>query len=98
MPGYRLTNAAKDDLRRIYLRGIQDFGEAKADAYFYALIRRFEEIAESPLQYPAIDVIRTGYRRSLVGQDSIYYWIDGETVEITAVLGRQDHERWLKGG
>jgi toxin ParE1/3/4 len=29
------------------------------------------------------------------GVDSIYYRIEGETVEIMAIIGRQDLEEWL---
>jgi toxin ParE1/3/4 len=45
--------------------------------------------------YPAVDDIREGYRRSVCGVDSIYYRIEGETVEIMAIIGRQDVEEWL---
>jgi toxin ParE1/3/4 len=45
--------------------------------------------------YPAVDDISEGYRRSVCGVDSIYYRIEGETVEIMAIIGRQDLEEWL---
>lgn len=92
---YRLTQNAKEDLRRIYARGLDEFGEQQADAYFFALFERFETIASDPLRYQAVDEIRKSYRRSLIGIDSIYFRIDDDVVEITAVLGRQDHEKWL---
>jgi len=40
--------------------------------------------------YQAVDDIRAGYRRSVCGIDSIYYRVDGDTVEIMNILGRQD--------
>ena len=95
MATYRLTENAKEDLRRIYRRGLREYGEAQADEYYNALFDRFEEIAEQPLLYPAVDDIREGYRRSVCGVDSIYYRIEGETVEIMAIIGRQDVEEWL---
>jgi toxin ParE1/3/4 len=95
MGTYRLSENAKEDLRRIYRRGLREYGEAQADDYYNALFDRFEQIAEQPLLYPAVDDIREGYRRSVCGVDSIYYRIEGETVEIMAIIGRQDVEEWL---
>lgn len=95
MATYRLTENAKEDLRRIYRRGLREYGEAQADQYYNALFDRFEQIAEQPFLYPAVDDIREGYRRSVCGVDSIYYRIEGETVEIMAIIGRQDVEEWL---
>jgi len=95
MATYRLTENAKEDLRRIYRRGLREYGEAQADQYYNALFDRFEQIAEQPFLYPAVDDIREGYRRSVCGVDSIYYRIEGETVEIIAIIGRQDLEEWL---
>lgn len=95
MATYRLTENAKEDLRRIYRRGLREYGEAQADKYYNDLFDRFEQIAEQPFLYPAVDDIREGYRRSVCGVDSIYYRIEGETVEIMAIIGRQDLEEWL---
>jgi toxin ParE1/3/4 len=95
MGTYRLTENAKEDLRRIYRRGLREYGEAQADDYYNALFDRFEQIAEQPFLYPAVDDIREGYRRSVCGVDSIYYRIEGDTVEIMAIIGRQDVEEWL---
>ncbi|MGI9332093.1 MAG: type II toxin-antitoxin system RelE/ParE family toxin [Gammaproteobacteria bacterium] len=95
MERYRLSEDAKADLTRIYRRGLREHGEAQADKYLNAFYDRFELIAEQPLLYPAVDDIREGYRRSVCGVDSIYYRIEGEMVEIVAVIGRQDLERWL---
>ena len=95
MGTYRLSEKAKEDLRRIYRRGLREYGEAQADDYYNALFDRFEQIAEQPFLYPAVDDIREGYRRSVCGVDSIYYRIAGDTVEIMAIIGRQDVEEWL---
>ena len=82
MGNYRLAENAKEDLKRIYSRGLQEYGEGQAAKYYNAFFDRFEQLAEQPLLYPAVDDIRAGYRRSVCGADSIYYRIDGETVEI----------------
>jgi toxin ParE1/3/4 len=90
MAGYKLNDAAKDDIKRIYQRGVTEFGEAQADIYYAALFDRFDSVAARPYLYPAVDHIRDGYRRSVCGVDSIYYRILGAEVEIMRVLGRQD--------
>jgi len=96
MGNYKLTENAKADLKRIYLHGLSEFGEAQADKYYDSLFDRFEKIAEEPLHYQAVDFIREGYRRSVCGTDSIFYKIETDTVEIIAVIGRQDIEKWLE--
>lgn len=89
MGSYRLSEDAKDDLIRIYHRGVREFGEEQAEAYFQAFFERFESLAAQPLAYPAVDDIRAGYRRSVCGADSIYYRIVGDCVEVMAIIGQQ---------
>ena len=42
-----------------------------------------------------MDHIRKGYRRSVLRGESIYFRIDGETIEVMAILGQQDLDEWL---
>jgi toxin ParE1/3/4 len=96
MAAYKLAQAAKIDLQRIYAYGFERWGEAAADLYYNALFDRFEEIAERPFSYPAVEHIRKGYRRSVCGVDSIYYRLaDDGIVEVMAILGRQDADHTL---
>ncbi|MCH9693306.1 MAG: type II toxin-antitoxin system RelE/ParE family toxin [Gammaproteobacteria bacterium] len=95
MGSYKLSEDAKADLIRIHQHGIRRFGEAQGDKYYYALVDRFEQLAEQPLLYQAVDEFRKGYRRSVCGVDSIYYRIDGDVVEIMAIIGQQDADKWL---
>lgn len=78
MGNYRITEDAKAGLKAIYRRGLRAHGEAQADLYYNAFFDRFEQLAEQPLLYQAVDDIREGYRRSVCGVDSIYYRIDGK--------------------
>ena len=94
MANYRISPNAKDDLERIWRYGVDRWGMEAADAYHATFFDHFEELAEHPCLYPEID-IRPGHRRSLCGKDSVFYRIDGETVEIIAILGKQDAEGWL---
>ena len=95
MAFYKLTPETEEDLNVIWLRGLRDYGEAQADEYYYDFIQRFEQLAEQPYLYPAVDEIRQGYRRSVCGVDSIYYRIIDGGVEIMRVLGKQDIKKWL---
>jgi toxin ParE1/3/4 len=95
MGNYKLTEDAKDDLRRIYRYGVLKFGEAQADLYYDALFSHFEKIAENPHLYQAIDHIRKGYRRSVCGVDSVFYRVVDDTIEIISIFSRQDFNNLL---
>ena len=95
MGNYKLTEDAKDDLRLIYMYGVKEFGEAQADIYFDELFNRFEQIAESPYLYQAVDHIREGYRRSVCGVDNIFYRVIDGTAQIISILSRQDFDSLL---
>jgi toxin ParE1/3/4 len=62
---------------------------AQADKYYDSFFECFEAIAERPYSYEAVDYIKEGYRRCVCGADSIYFKINGDTVEIMAIIGRQ---------
>ena len=75
--------------------GVKEFGEAQADIYFDELFNRFEQIAESPYLYQAVDHIREGYRRSVCGVDNIFYRVIDGTAQIISILSRQDFDSLL---
>ena len=90
MANYRLSNEAKEDLIRIHQYGVRKFGINQADKYFDSFFRCFDTIANQPFSFEAVDYIKRGYRRCVCGVDSIYYRINNDTVEIMAIIGRQD--------
>lgn len=93
MAKYRLSNEAKGDLIRIHHYGVKKFGLAQADKYFNSFFEYFDMIAQRPFSFESVDFIKTGYRRCVIGPDSIYYNINDDVVEIMAIVGRQDlHE------
>lgn len=57
MASYKLSPAAEDDLYRIWLYGMETWGEDAADQYVQALLARFQKIADYPHQYPEVDDI-----------------------------------------
>lgn len=90
MASYRLSNQAKKDLIRIHHYGVHKFGMAQADTYFETFFAYFDLIAQRPFSFESVDFIKKGYRRCVCGSDSIYYRIQNNTVEIMAIMGRQD--------
>lgn len=94
MASYRISPNAEADLERIWLYGLDHWGLEAADSYHCAFFHHFQELAEQPLLYAASD-IREGYRRSVCGNESVFYRIDGETIEIIAIIGQQDLNVWI---
>ena len=87
---YRLSSQAKADLREIYRYGVATFGERQADAYLLAFYDRFAQIAKMPDSFPSAFDVDEGLRRSVCGQDTIYYAERDGTVVIEFINGRQD--------
>ena len=71
-------------------QGIDDYGVDAAIEYYDKIERRFTKLVEQPRLYPAVDQIRTGYRRTVCGVHSIYYRIDQEEIVIAHILKKQD--------
>lgn len=90
MKAYKLSNQAKGDLIRIHHYGVRKFGEKQADKYFNAFFNYFEIIVQRPFSFESVDYIKEGYRRCVCGSDSIYFKINGEVIEIMAIIGKQD--------
>ena len=90
MAEYMLAEQASEDLIAIAIYGDEKYGIAQSNKYRDQLKQRFTLLAKHPLQYPAVDHVRPGYRRSICGAHSIFFRIDGAMVEIIRILGRQD--------
>ena len=96
MAEYRLSNEAKKDLIRIHQYGVERFGITQADKYFDSFFECFEIIAQRPFSFESVDYVKNGYRRCVCGVDSVFYKINNGTVEIMAIIGRQDLNSNLK--
>lgn len=90
MANYKLSNEAKEDLIRIHQYGISKFGIKQADKYFHSFFDCFDIIVQRPFSFESVDYIKHGYRRCVCGSDSIYFTVHDNTIEIMAVIGRQD--------
>jgi len=90
MNKYRLSNVAKEDLIRIHQYGVKKFGVTQADKYFNSFFECFDNIAQRPFSFESVDYVKQGYRRCVFGSDSIYFRVNKDTVEIMAIVGKQD--------
>ena len=90
MAKYRLSNQAQEDLIQIHQYGVEKFGMSQADKYFDSFFDHFEIIAQQPFSFKKVDHIRKDYRRCVCGVDSIYFKVNGNIVEIIAIIGRQE--------
>lgn len=89
MTCYKLAPAADRDLEQIWFFGLERFGLGQADHYYFALMCHFNDLAENPLSYPAVDHIREGYRRSVFGAHSVFYKISSDQIVIMRIIGQQ---------
>jgi len=87
---YRLTIAAQQDMDQILEQGIDDYGVEAAIDYYDKIEERFLTLITHPYQYPAVNEIRVGYRRSVCGVHSIYYRVDAKEMVIARILNRQN--------
>ena len=93
MSKYILSESAKEDLIRIHQYGTKRFGEKQADKYFNEFFDCFESIAKNPFAFESVDYIRQGYRKCVCGVDTVFFRISNNTVQIIAVLGKQDIDK-----
>lgn len=93
MSKYILSESAKEDLIRIHQYGTKRFGEKQADKYFNEFFDYFESIAKNPFAFESVDYIRKGYRKCVCGVDIVFFRISNNTVQIIAVIGKQDIDK-----
>ena len=98
MAKYRLSKRADADLESIALWGMDVFGVDQTLRFLEGLKERFDQIAQTPLMFPSVDQIRSGYRRSVYKGQSIYFMIDEGGVLIVRILGRHDPVAGLSEG
>lgn len=86
----RVTKDAEQDLDDLYSEGFVTWGEKQADRYYDGLLARFDRMCDNPMLDRVVDEIRIGYRRSIYDKHSIFFVIIEDTVEVRAVIKRQD--------
>ena len=91
----RVTKDAERDLDDVYSEGFVTWGEKQADRYYDGLLTRFDRMCDNPMLDRVVDEIRVGYRRSIYEKHSIFFVIIEDTVEVRAVIKRQNITRRL---
>ncbi len=93
---YRTTIEADEDIVRIYVQGVTNFGAGQADAYFEGLFETFEILAVNPQMARERSELSPPVRIHPYGSHVVAYMIEGEDILIVRVLhGSQDWERHL---
>ena len=92
----RVTKDAERDLDDVYSEGFVTWGEKQADRYYDGLLARFARMCGNPMLDREVDEIRVGYRRSIYEKHSIFFVIIEDTVEVRAVIKRQNITRRLR--
>jgi toxin ParE1/3/4 len=93
---YRTTLEADEDIVRIYIQGVANFGVDQADAYFEGLFETFEILAVNPQMARERSELSPSIRIHPYGSHVVAYMIDGEDILIVRILhGSQDWERHL---
>lgn len=88
---YRLNTQAEEDLTRIFEYGMNRFGLHQATVYYDMLFECFSKIASNPFLFPEAFRFKEGYRYCVCGVDTVFYKINGDSIEIMAIIGRQNY-------
>lgn len=89
---YRLSQKAEDDIRSIYLFGVEAFGVNHAERYFAGLFEAFDFLAQFPFAAPLRTELRHQTRAHPFQSHLIFYRLDGEDVFIQRI--RHSSEDW----
>ncbi len=86
MTRYRLTPAAKSDLKSIWTYTEDRWGTAQADHYLSELTLGIEMLVGAPEMGPTRDEIRKGYRSLWREHHVIFYRVTRARVEVVRIL------------
>jgi len=83
---YSLSQAAEEDVRKIYRYSLENFGETKAAAYLLSLDECFLILAGNPDVGKDVSYIRSGYYQFSHDRHAVFYKRDDAGVFIVRVL------------
>ena len=87
MPQFRLTLAAKNDLKQIATYTKDKWGIEQRNTYLRQMDERFHKIALNPTTGKPCDYIKPGYRKSSVGSHIIFYTTEpSDLINIIRIL------------
>jgi len=89
MSNFRLTVAAKNDLKNIALYTTERWGLEQRNTYLRQLDEQFKKIAQNPDFGKPCDYIKSGYRKSVIGSHLIFYTCESSgLINIIRILHR----------
>ena len=88
---YRLSPRAKEDLEKIWLYSLSEWGLNQAETYIDGLTAAFVVLANTPKVGTSCENIRSGYRKYPVIRHYIYYRETDYGIVIVRIL----HDRML---
>ena len=77
---------ARRDLKEIWAHTVQQWGAAQADRYLQAIDREVQGLLKFPELGTPYDHIRAGYRALQVKRHLVFYFRNGQRLEIVRVL------------
>lgn len=96
---FKLTNAAKTDLKGIALFTQKEWGKEQRNIYVKQFDDAFRTLADTPLVGKSCDHIKTGYKKFPIGSHIIFYKDgDNSSIEVIRILHKRlDIELNLQG-
>lgn len=82
---YRLTPAAKEDIREIWFYSVDTWGEKRAEAYISHLESQFEKLADNPESGRDRSEINKAYRSMPSGKHVIFYMVNENSIDIIGI-------------
>lgn len=89
MAPYKLTPAAKEDLKEIWNYSEERWGVTQADKYLKALEKCIEDLAKFPEKGRLRNEIRRGYRSFPEGQHLVFYKAQKKQIEVVRILHKK---------
>ena len=82
---YKLTLAAKNDIKDIWQYTVEKWGEQQAEKYIGQLEKKFKDLVKTPNLGRARSDIRNGYRSLPEGKHIIFYRGADHLIEIIGI-------------
>ncbi len=82
---YKLTLAAKNDLKEIWRDTVERWSEQQAEKYIYQLEKKFKDLATTPKLGRSRPDIQKGYRSLPEGKHIIFYRVADNIIEIIGI-------------
>jgi toxin ParE1/3/4 len=87
---YRISPAARDDLRGIWAYTADNWSMPQADKYIYLIEALYRSLSTGKVRGRAVSDIKAGYLRASIGSHFVFYRIsDFGTLDVIRVLHKR---------